>query len=50
MQHSTRYIVLFAAAVRDGRTWSGRATVRGGSDGLDVTLRDEDPQLPRDRR
>lgn len=41
-----RALVLFAAAQRDGRTWSGKLDrlLAGGED-VDLVLRDEDPQL-----
>jgi hypothetical protein len=44
-------LVLFASVVRDGHTWSGRAAnVIPGRGPIDVVLRDEDPQPPRDDR
>ncbi|MEO6593481.1 MAG: carboxypeptidase-like regulatory domain-containing protein, partial [Planctomycetota bacterium] len=39
-------LVLFATTRRDAHTWSGRmASVRAGGEGVELTLRDEDPQL-----
>ncbi|HEX6810927.1 MAG TPA: carboxypeptidase-like regulatory domain-containing protein [Planctomycetota bacterium] len=39
-------LVLFATALRAGRTWSGRlGHLRAGADAVAVTLQDEDPRL-----
>lgn len=45
-----REFVVSAATTREGRTWSGQRTARAGSDGVEVTVRCEDPELRPDRR
>ena len=39
--------VLLANAFRSGKTWTARAIVRSGADGLELVLADEDPTLRR---
>jgi hypothetical protein len=44
--HEEGLFVLFATALRERHTWSGRlGRVRPGADAITVTLRDEDPRL-----
>jgi hypothetical protein len=38
-------LVLFAQQIREGKTWSGRADVPRDGSFINLTLKNEDPQL-----